>query len=122
MDVKDYINSAILTPENDVSGELKNPEYCVTFWKEEESDDLESRFSTRRYKCSHATGIMEVISWAEDNVKPKESIAILFIQVCVDEQGERYDSMHLVHGVYPEGVETSPGADFSWTMRKATDA
>lgn len=105
MHIKKDDDVRALMPDDDVSGELRSPEYFVTFWKREVLDEPEFRFSTRKYRCTGAENVLEVISWAENNVQSGERCAVLFPVSWCNGQGEQRESMYLLYGSYPDGIE-----------------
>ena len=114
--VKD-LEGVIATPDDDFSGELRNPDYCVFFWKRQ----TETIFSVEE-KCRvfDAEDVSEVIEWAKENSSEYEGFSVLFPSKFFTDAGEEIEKMYVLYGGYPEGLEVSSEPDFKGTMKKAS--
>ncbi|AZA09245.1 hypothetical protein [Corynebacterium pseudopelargi] len=119
MEVVRTIEGVIATPDDDSSGELRNPVYCVFFWtlQSEETFSIDDRC-----RIFDAEDVSEVIEWAKRNSSGYDGFSVLFPSKFFTDAGEEIEKMYVLYGGYPEGLEVSSEPDFKWTMKQVSDS
>ncbi|APT91613.1 hypothetical protein CPHO_00210 [Corynebacterium phocae] len=117
MKIEKKLEGVIATPDDDFSGELRKPDYCVFFWNRQ----TEKTFSVEE-KCRifDAEDVLEVIEWAKENSSGFEGFSVLFPSKFFTDAGEEIEKMYILYGGYPEGFEVSSEPDFEWTMKQVS--
>lgn len=127
------------TPANEASAALAHPVYYVFFW--DFRDD--GSFTAEHYEIAGAASVTEAISWQEDNAGSRMSATLLCVPDGADpgagagadagasagadggasadsgdcaDAGAPRGSLYLLHGNYPEGLDTGFVPDFGWRM------
>lgn len=127
------------TSGNDASGALAHPVYYVFFW--DFRDD--GSFTAEHYELVGAASVTEAIAWQERNAGSRMSATLLCVPDGADpgagagadagasagadgganadsgdcaDAGAPRGSLYLLHGDYPEGLDTDFVPDFGWRM------
>lgn len=109
------VEAVLATPDDDSSGELRNPDYCVFFWNLQ----TEETFSIdEKCRVFNAKDVTEVINWAKGNSSGYDGFSILFPSKFFTDAGEEIEKMYVIYGGYPEGREVYSEPDFQWTMKQ----
>lgn len=125
------------TPGNDASGALAHPVYYVFFWDFRDGGS----FTAEHYELVGAASVTEAIAWQERNAGSRMSATLLCVPDGADpgadtgagggantdsgdwadsgdcaDAGAPRGSLYLLHGDYPEGLDTDFVPDFGFRI------